>query len=234
MSTGCPKCENEKKLNQAIDEVTDELLNMSSDEFKIQSGIEPELPPILFLDIDGVVNTIAQLGFKEHHHASMNEYFIHLRDKTTRSSTDILGETMAAFFCPKSLHHLKNIVEKTDCKIVISSTWRLGGKTLDQMKSWFASPTIKNAIIGKTPRLGVYDGEDFYTSAPRGMECSKWLKDNGYPYDFRRVAILDDDSDSYPMNKAWILVNGTDGINTDNYKQAVKLLTEGFKYGWEE
>lgn len=192
--------------------------------------------PVLFLDIDGVLNTIAHYAMKEHCHLDLEDYYQHLK-KLSNSQTvgRVHQSAMAAFFCPKSLYHLKEIIVETGCEIVISSTWRRHADDLQTMKDWFRSDTIKDAIIDKTPdfRMKIQDGEYSCPAIPRGLEIKAWLnKHRGY--DFRKFAVLDDDGDSYPVQRCWVITNGDDGISSQNRKDVVKLLKEGFKYPWEE
>lgn len=112
---------------------------------------------IIFLDIDGVLNS--------------------------RSSIERFNSTRR--LCPDACRNLKDLVEQTDSKIVISSTWRLSF-TLDQIieainqaHSW---ENWSNVIIDKTPHL---------RSGIRQEEIDTFLDHIGCHCNF---VVLDDDN----------------------------------------
>ncbi len=105
---------------------------------------------ILFLDIDGVLN----------HRGGPVENGIYIID-------------------PSLLPLLKHIVNETDCKIVLSSTWRILKE--NRVKVQRSLRSIGTEFIDVTPRgMGV----------PRSDEIRTWLQDHPETKDF---AILDDD-----------------------------------------
>lgn len=105
------------------------------------------------------------------------------------------------------------IVKETGCKIVISSTWRLG-KSLEEMKEWFSiSPVLKEAVIGKTPTGGKIRGDEIIkhleTFAPVGA----------------KYAILDDDSDFYlSQSNSLFLTNSHTGLTHDIAREVIDYL----------
>jgi hypothetical protein len=106
---------------------------------------------VLFLDCDGVLNDQNDMKVT----GDNRPYFVLNHDK---------------------LDHLNNIISKTNCKIVLSSSWRMmdgGVETLEKFG-------IK--IFDKTLSL----------SKPRGYEIQEWLDRNP---DVTNYAILDDDGD---------------------------------------
>lgn len=108
----------------------------------------PSESPILFLDVDGVLNSYKTGGL----------YALKRN----------------------CLRRLQQIVELTQCRIVLSSTWRKDEYALKRLKRVLSYRGIR--IFSTTPNLGKH----------RGLEIAVWLKENSYegPY-----AILDDDSD---------------------------------------
>lgn len=110
---------------------------------------------LLFLDVDGVLNNLEVLS-------------------DSRSS-DPLGEV--------HLKLLKTLVAATDCKIVISSTWRMFPESLESLKFAFEEHEIP-LWIDCTPCL---------QSGPRSQEILSWLKSN---LTVDAVAVgIDDDED---------------------------------------
>ena len=86
---------------------------------------------IIFLDIDGVLN-------HEDFYRSGNKKFIAIDPDYSYQS-----------FCPNSKMWLNKLIEETDAKIVISSTWRTDG--LDRMYDIWESEKMSGNIIGVTP-----------------------------------------------------------------------------------
>ena len=141
---------------------------------------------LIFLDIDGVLNSVQSA---EMYLAWDNEYNPYRQ------------------FCLNSITMLAKILKyHEDCKIIISSTWRLGCKTIEDLKDIFEPidnesirKLIQNRIIGRTPILykDIKIGNQIdHRSCFRGEEIQKWIDDNQdkLDVDFKFV-ILDDDSD---------------------------------------
>lgn len=174
---------------------------------------------ILFLDIDGVLNS---------HQSS---YFFREIVKRDENNPEIdisnVFQWLSEELCPIALSNLNRIIEDTGCKIVISSTWRLG-EDLESMKSWFKSfPVIANAIIDKTPSLRVKTDSGKILSVPRGVEIQAWLEDNNVSsYKNKNLVILDDDSDMWPLHANFILVDSHVGLDYNIMIKVLRLLED--------
>ncbi len=119
---------------------------------------------IIFLDIDGVLNVYPQ-------------------------GSDKYGSKFHTHF----MDNLKIIVEKTDAKIVISSTWRMAG--LDEMQDMWKHRNLAGEVIDITPNHMVKTG----STLQRGKEIQEWLE---FHPEVVNYIILDDDTDmeEYQMN----------------------------------
>jgi len=96
---------------------------------------------IIFLDIDGVLNTVAsELGWRD--------LFHHQDDFKKGDNVKML---LAGSFCRSSLYNMYDLIKCTGAKVVISSTWR-HGMELDGMKAWFPHK-IAEHVIDKTPAI---------------------------------------------------------------------------------
>lgn len=115
---------------------------------------------VIFLDIDGVLNVYPQ-------------------------GRDDYGSIFHKHF----VDNLKWIIEQTDAKIVISSTWRFSG--LEIMKEMWRVRNLPGEVIDITPDFMNQTG----TSLQRGKEIQKWLDENPSVSNY---AIIDDDSDMEP------------------------------------
>lgn len=145
---------------------------------------------VIFLDIDGVLNV--------HYKGRQDEY----------------GQA----FHPNFVENLREVIDKTGAKIVISSTWRMSG--LQVMQEMWKHRNLPGEVIDITPlaemqkfrRLDMDLDEDKKKggSAPRGIEIEEWLKWNGFQRinwskevqleylekaKVKNYVILDDDSD---------------------------------------
>lgn len=105
---------------------------------------------ILFLDIDGVLNS----------------------DNTQERY--LIGERRYVGIDPLLLSILKNIVDKTDCRIVLSSTWRNIPCALDEFKRNLKEAEIINSYIGMTIN---WDGRKtmMAESEPRSREIMEYV-----------------------------------------------------------
>ncbi len=161
---------------------------------------------IVFLDIDGVLN---------HHH------FYETRYKGEEKTNPTKFEVYADMIDPKSVDFLNEIVDGTDAKFVISSTWRLG-KTIEELQKLLDYHGFKGEIIGKTPRG--------CESCCRGNEIHTWIRDNeehlgGNYSDYSSYVILDDDSDMlYWQRNNFLLVDGYIGITPNIAYKAIRIL----------
>lgn len=112
---------------------------------------------VLFLDIDGVANSAEDA-------------------KATRG---VLG------ISPEKAFIIGKIILDTDCKVVISSSWRNWPEGMEQIKQ-----QIYPDIYDITPNSHLVHYED----KPRGTEIKTWLSQHP---EVTRYAILDDDSDFF-------------------------------------
>ena len=116
---------------------------------------------VLFLDIDGVLNS--QDFFNKRY--DLIKDGIHPNYPYTE-------------FDPLSIKELNRILDNTDAKLVVSSSWRHD----PNLNNTFKEVGISHDIFDITPYLGNVD---------RGFEIEKFIKDNNVEV----YAILDDDTD---------------------------------------
>lgn len=157
---------------------------------------------ILFLDMDGVINSVEySVGM-----ASIErERRFHLNDCD-----------------PVKIGLIRFICQQTDAQIVISSTWRLN-KTEDWFVGfldhvgWPMAP-----IIGCTPTRIVGDEHGI----GRGDKIQAWLEHHAH--DEHTYVILDDDSDFYDWQPL-VKCNGVYGITLKETIQVIDILGLGEK-----
>ena len=174
-----------------------------------------ELQRYLFLDIDGVLNTI--------------RYSNYLID----NDEDEVDED-GALFDPEAVNNLACIIEKVpDVKIIISSTWRLKG--WEWMLRLWKKRKLPGAIYSFTPVLEVVcfadeinrkDSTSVYPYGTRALEVNEWLRlyasQNSLTY---KYVILDDVNDFLVMQQGNAIITDPDfGITKENVVKALEVL----------
>jgi len=180
---------------------------------------------IIFLDIDGVMNCENAYRSGECRYV---EWTNHRGDKDHHQA-----------FCSWSKELLNKLIDETNAKIVISSTWRSSG--IEFMKSVWELEGMHGKIIGLTPN---FRGEVNGYTIPRGCEIDKWLGDNGFSHinwdkdtqqeyidktGIENYIIIDDDSDMlYGQRNHFVHVlpspRNKDGFNQHYYEIAKAML----------
>ena len=179
---------------------------------------------IIFLDIDGVLNCESAYRNGE---CQYQEWIWEdgRKDHYQR-------------FCVRSKELLNKLIDETDAKIVISSTWRHSG--IEFMKKVWVMEEMSGEIIGITPSLRT-KGLDI----PRGLEIAYFLNNdlqfNHINWDeviqqeymdksgVENYIIIDDDSDMlYNQRKHFVHVlpspRNKDGFNQHYYEIAKSML----------
>jgi hypothetical protein len=146
---------------------------------------------VLFLDVDGVLN---------------NKF-----TKTFRSK----------FFDFENVFQLDRIIQETNCKIVISSGWRLAGlNCIDEqietacIENKDMVDRIKSAIMDRTPDY-VQD------SLVRGDEIQAWMDNNNFT---GRFVIIDDVPDMAHLMDHLVLTKNH-GLTKELADKAILLLS---------
>lgn len=148
---------------------------------------------IIFLDIDGILN---YTGCK---YKLGSIYFVD----------------------PAKLELLKQLIDRTDAKIVLSSTWRYGWEDIDNGKSNTQNAKDFIALRNKCSQYGI----EFMDYTPnfsfyRGDEIKKWLEMNNV----ESFVILDDDNDMKPYMGKLVQTSFTKGLLQKHVDKAVKIL----------
>lgn len=160
---------------------------------------------VIFLDFDGVIN--AQTSKWE-----------------TVEVKDFIG---GCPHDPQLVANLNLLLDNTDAKLVISSTWRMGTE-ISVLQDICNTLGIRGEVIGKTCVLGKY--------SVRGNEIAAYIEDNkeqlGYQYywDFdRNYIIIDDDSDMlYPQRHNFVHINSEVGFSEEDAKKGLELLNREY------
>jgi hypothetical protein len=151
--------------------------------------------PIIFLDFDGVVETI-YWDRDAHGVYHINAFKSGHKDLNNKQAIGWLNELYRQ--CPYD--------------IVVSSTWRMG-MTVEELqdlllRSGFA-PEIN--VIGKTPVL----------YSERGHEIQRWMDDNNYTGNF---VIIDDDSDMCHLQSHLVQCDTYVGFTFHDFRKSIQIL----------
>jgi histidinol phosphatase-like enzyme len=153
---------------------------------------------IIFLDIDGVLNSIK----------FMNQCYndgINPDDKIDFKAVELLSD----------------LVKQADAKIVISSCWRLPFLDYNNLEGLRELLVVRNnlpdVIIGMTPE--VWEPGKRKT---RGNEIQKWIDDCGI--DIESFVIIDDDSDMEHLSPFLVKTKVSDGLKLEHIIKAMIIL----------
>ena len=154
---------------------------------------------IIFLDIDGVL-------------VSWDDY--------DRRCEGLKEEEKPKFgdIEERPLMLLKELIEATEAKVVLSSSWRNSNYLTDKVRNSLA--TIGVSLHDVTPRL--MDGD-------RADEIRAWLKDK----EVESFVILDDDSFEFEKNELsnnLIKTTMDSGLQKEHVTSAIQILNGGCLY----
>ena len=163
---------------------------------------------VIFLDIDGVLNS--QEDFIENHIDKLIFYKAYPNEDYNFNTINIINSSVLDIDF-KKLQLLKEIIRDTDCKIVISSSFR-------NKRKW---PFIEEYLISKG--LPIFDITP-YINGNRGEEIRTYLKEHK---EIERFIILDDDifKDFYELEEYLIktdFYNG--GLTEEHTEEVIKIL----------
>lgn len=154
---------------------------------------------VIFLDIDGVLN-------HEKHYKWLME---------TDEPTPLQQVYPYSEFNPESCKILNRIIDETDAKIVLSSSWRLDGiNRMNSLFKHFGLPRIYDITPSLCGRFG---------SLCRGKEIDKWLSEHP---EVTKYVILDDDTDMEEYQLPFFVKTDPykDGLNNDIANKVINIL----------
>jgi hypothetical protein len=141
---------------------------------------------VIFLDIDGVLNNWTD-GSDEHGH----------------------------IFNTKMVENLRNIIDSTNSKIVISSSWKIQG--LDFLRNLWKIRKLPGEILDTTPNVvDIRDTDGYYDLVDRGHEIKQWLLDT--EYDIENYCIIDDISDMLPEQMDNFVMTSNNFSHVDSFR----------------
>ena len=166
----------------------------------------------LFLDFDGVLNT--------------SRYAKLLRNE----GIDPFDE-FGAMFDPETIVNLKSIIEQTNCKIVLSTSWRNEG--LLRMRSLWKDRNLPGEIFSMTPILLSTTYQDSLNGEmlcipelnAKALEINAWLQQ--YASKSFNYVIVDDENVFFQkQQKHLVLTDEYDGLTVDKADKAIEILNQ--------
>lgn len=157
--------------------------------------------PTIFLDIDGVLNSL--------------EYVVLRMAKLQESH--IWGIDPYAI---ERFQHIFTIIPEAE--IVISSTWRKH-YTIEELRAYFVSMGFKypEKIVGYTPNFS-YDRKKY-----RGHEIQQYCEE----HNIDNYVIIDDSTDMLPKQKKYFVnTHNASGLTFDDVIEVIHKLSKGKKY----
>lgn len=134
---------------------------------------------------------------------------------------------------PNSINHsavllLKEIVEKTGCEVVLSSTWRKQPEDLKLIKNLFLNK-IGKPLYGTTPisdeKIGL-----IWRAKSRGEEILDWFLQSSEEESDATFVILDDGGDMHPFNSYLVRTDSSVGLTPEIAKIVIKKLNQYDNY----
>jgi hypothetical protein len=161
--------------------------------------------PTLFLDFDGVLNSLS---------------WIRGRDRQAVSHF----EWKCAQLDPACIELIDDVIERAGCQVVVSSSWRLGN-TVRELQVMLRRVGMRNAtaLVDRTPHEYRDPESGIYTGEQRGGQIQRWLDANGNPGPF---AIVDDESDMIHLKPRLVKTDVNVGITRADADRLIELLME--------
>lgn len=149
---------------------------------------------ILFLDVDGVINS--------------EDYAVYRYAAKKYDSDEFIDERAVAF--------LNYIIDKTQAKIVLSSSWR---GNFDETYERLKKVGFKYNFFDKTPYL---------ESRHRGSEIQKWIDEYEKTHKpLESYVILDDDDDMLDeQSEHFVHCNCVHGLTWHDCYKAIEILNK--------
>ena len=181
---------------------------------------------VLFLDIDGVLNSENWFGYVQYcinndmYNRVLNfvdidneHKYKYIDDERTEYKLNMIDD--------RAIANLNRIVEETGCKVVLSSSWRSSRESDNAFTEYILKlKGFKYELYGVTPRIWV---KEFGTQ--RGEEIQLWMNKESEKNEIESYVILDDDSDMLPEQMSnFILVDRQVGLIDKDVFTAIEIL----------
>lgn len=168
---------------------------------------------VIFLDIDGVLNSEAHLRKLDADHRALGH---HDQCECYRLEHQIDDA---------AIQRLNRLVAETGSKIVISSSWR---KLLDpeELQRVLTEHGLVAEIVGETPDgyndKALLEAMGYYDRIFRGHEIDAWLQKHP---EVDRFVILDDESDMAMHKNRLVQIECATGLLDEHVELAIRMMS---------
>lgn len=152
---------------------------------------------VIFLDIDGVLNT---------------GEWLHRNMTFTGSLSEMPEEWWVGLLDPSLVENLNDLIRQTGAEVVISSSWRRYNDPVT-LQRVLEGAGFCGKVIGATVAR--------FSSTPRGFAVREWLHENVGVESF---VILDDRSDVEPFSAYHVKTEPDTGFHIGLVPEAVTIL----------
>ena len=166
---------------------------------------------VIFLDFDGVLNSSCYAA------------------RLIKAGKPTQDENGHELFDPAAIKRFNRIVDQTEAKVVISSSWRYLGLTT--MKEIWQERGLHGQIIGMTSLYAVDEliiehGLEWLTNgaevgSPRAVEIEVWLQEHN---NLDQYVILDDLPMSAALLPHFVQINPIYGLSDPQATKAIEIL----------
>ena len=162
---------------------------------------------IVFLDFDGVLNSLPWLG--------------------ARAGEGWQGAGEARALNPENIAHLNRIVSVTSARVVISSSWR-HGRPLACLAEMLVERGFQGTVLGRTPdHVPCMDPLSKRMHGCRGDEIQAWLgRAEEYGLYVDSFVVLDDGGDMGPVADRLVRTSLDEGLTAAHADRAIQMLLE--------
>jgi len=219
----CPKCRKRAKLPPLVQKVGLSVWERLRDEDENVTVSRKQGLRVVFLDMDGVLNS--------------NAYFKLIHDRIAQGIHDesSLQQYASGMIDPETVQLLNKLVKATGAVIVISSSWR-HAHPMTHISLMLRFRGFEGYVIGCTPELPrgfkteafaqfldvTSDDmrERFKGIGCRGNEIQAWLD----AVHVESFVILDDDSDMAHLNPYFVKTSVAEGLQEEHVEKAIAIL----------
>jgi len=192
------------KTEEEVQTFFDELAKECGTSFCDTKTLDDTIPKIIFLDIDGVLNS--------------QEFYLR-----RMANTLLLNEDYP--LCeidPEAIKKLNEIIEITNANVVITSSWFCLSLSVQNLQEMFNKKGFNGIISGITPLLHFAENQEMVV---KGCEIEEYLKVN---FENQKVKYLIIDSNEDMMllkqKKHFIQTSEFSGLTFDMIPLAIKML----------
>lgn len=170
---------------------------------------------VLFLDIDGVLNSDAWYHFARTACRNYQRHKVYIGDPTDDHIKYLHGN-----IDDRACLNLFDILKETKCQVVLSSSWK--------SSQAFENQQLADVITIKGCPIKFLDITPITLHRHRGLEIASWLKENQDKYDIESFCILDDDGFDIheELQNNFVHINGNFGLTYIDAAKAIDILNK--------